>query len=161
MDSFVSVSSDHRPIFLSIRDASENEKGPSYWKFNATLRFDSEYDSLLRESYADWRREYAEFEKQLRWDLEKYQIRKITTEFSKKKARLRREAVKKLEKTINAYETNPTANNIAPEGYSAAKQAYEEIKNDEAIGSILRSKCQVYEDGEKSSKYFAGLEKTM
>ena len=37
-------------------------KGPSYWKFNATLRFDSDYDSLLRESYADWRREYAEFE---------------------------------------------------------------------------------------------------
>jgi hypothetical protein len=153
------LKSDHSPIFLSIKDASENEKGPSYWKFNATLRFDSEYEALFRESFASWHAEYAGYAKQLRWDLEKYEIRKMTTKFSKNKAKARRETVKRLENIINDFESSSAQNAITTEIYTDAKRDFEQIKNDEAVGTILRAKCSWYEDGEKSTKYFASLEK--
>ena len=152
--------SDHSPVLVTFKEITENEKGPSYWKFNTTLIHDTQYDSSLRENFANWRRQYADEKKQLLWDLLKYEIRRFTTKYSKNKAKTRREEIKNLEKLISDYEnTNIQVSSEATEEYSTAKQRFEEINDEKAVGSILRSRCSWYEDGEKSSKFFLNREK--
>ena len=85
VDSMISVRSDHRAIFLKFRDAPENEKGPSYWKFNASLRFDPEYENLPREQFANWHSEYAICAKTTKVGSRKARNKKIYNSFFKKK----------------------------------------------------------------------------
>ena len=154
------LSSDHSSVIVTFKETAESEKGRSYWKFNTTLLHDTTYDSSLREAFAGWRRQYADQKKQLHWDLLKYEIRKFSTKYSKDKAKARREEVKKLEKLISDYENTAIQNpSAATEDYSVAKQRFEEINDEKAVGSILRSRCTWYEDGEKSSKFFLNCEK--
>ena len=78
----------------------------------------------------------------------------------KKKAKARREEVNKLEKTISEYENTIIHDHSnASVEYAEAKQRFEEINDEKAVGSILRSRCSWYEDGEKSSKFFLNREK--
>ncbi len=86
--------SDHSPVLVSFKETTEIEKGPSYWKFNTTLIHDTQYDTSLRENFANWRRQYTDEKKQLLWDLLKYEIRRFSTKYSKKKAKVRREEIK-------------------------------------------------------------------
>ena len=152
--------SDHSPVLVSFKETTEIEKGSSYWKFNTTLIHDTQYDTSLRENFANWRRQYADEKKQLLWDLLKYEIRRFSTKYSKNKARARREELKKLENLISEHEnTIIPAGSEASEEYSVAKQRFEEINDEKAVGSILRSRCSWYEDGEKSSKFVFNREK--
>ena len=49
-DIITAIRSDHSAITLSINGLDEGERGPGFWKFNATLVDDKEYcDSLLNE----------------------------------------------------------------------------------------------------------------
>ena len=78
------------------------------------------------------------------------------------KIRLRRDAKKSkgLKKFISNYENTAVQNpSAATEEYTVAKQRFEEINDEKAVGSILRSRCAWYEDGEKSSKFFLNCEK--
>jgi len=158
VDILNSLRSDHSPILFSIRETTENEKGPNYWKFNSSLLNDPDYNAKMAVNFASWATAYANEPPQLKWELVKYEVRKFTMDFSKKKAKNTREEVSKIEKIIKDYETNPIVNGTS-ETYSDAKNRYEEINNEKAVGSILRSRCSWYEDGEKSSKYFLNLEK--
>ena len=58
------------------------------------------------------------------------------------------------------FETKPrNEHTFSDEDYRRAKQEVELYHLERTKGQILRSKCQVYEEGEKSTKYFLGLEK--
>ena len=62
----------------------------------------------------------------------------------------------KLENIIKNFETTPE---ISDENYLASKLEYETILNSQTSGHILRSKTKIFEENEKSSKYFLSLEK--
>ena len=58
------------------------------------------------------------------------------------------------------YETRSRDEHMISEDvYMKAKQDIELYHLEKVKGNILRSKCQVYEEGEKSTKFFLGLEK--
>ena len=64
------IRSDHSAITLSVNGLEENERGPSFWKFNSTLINDQEYCDLLRLEYKNWLEEFKDVnDKRVLWDL--------------------------------------------------------------------------------------------
>ena len=95
---------------------------------------------------------------QIKWEFLKYQIRKITIRFSKMRAKEERKQREELEATLKLLEKNlSTEENQCL--YDKCKRDLEEIYDNIAEGIRIRSRCQWYEEGEKSSKFFLNLEK--
>ena len=97
-------------------------------------------------------------DKHLRWEFLKYEIRKFTINFSKKRGKdenkdrnfLEKE-LKKLEKNLNNLQIN--------EYYLGCKQKLQNICTKKVNGIRIRSKSNWYENEEKSTKFFLNLEK--
>ena len=65
-----------------------------------------------------------------------------------------------MDKIVNDFETKGESVSIVGEElYQKSKNELEELHNLITEGYILRSKCQWYEEGEKSNKFFLNLEK--
>ena len=93
---------------------------------------------------------------QARWEYLKYEVRKFSIKFSKAQAKkLRLERVL-LEKKLKTLESN--MNNH--QEYNDCKTQLEQIYKIKVNGIKIRSKCEWYEHGEKSSKFFLNLEKS-
>ena len=89
-------------------------------------------------------------DKHLRWEFLKYEIRKFTINSPKDRIFLEKE-LKKLEKNLNNFQTN--------QHYLECKQKLQNIYTKKVNGIRIRSKCNWYENGEKSTKFFLNLEK--
>ena len=90
---------------------------------------------------------------QVRWEYLKYKARKFSIKFSKVQAK---KLKKKLEKNLKSLESN--MNNH--EEYNDCKTQLEQIYKIKANRIKIRSKCEWYKHGEKSSKFFLNLEKS-
>ena len=97
-------------------------------------------------------------DKYLRWEYLKYDIRKFTMNFSKnlvkeenKDRNFLEKELKKLQKNLNNFQTN--------EQYLECKQKLQNIYTKKVNGIRIRSKCNWYENGIKSTKFFLNLEK--
>ena len=157
------IKSDHSAIALSINGLDENERGPSFWKFNSTLINDQEYCNLLRSEYKNWLEEFKEVnDKRVLWDLIKYKIRQRTIIYSKAKARKKREKVKHLEESLRDCTTkcdnNPSKENL--DELECLQAEYDQLYDYITQGAIIRSRATWYELGEKNNKYFLNLEKS-
>ena len=93
----------------------------------------------------------------VQWEFLKYKILKFTIEFSKNKAKLKHENYC-LEVKLTELQQN-LSNDEAKEQYNAysgeINETYDEISNDIKI----RSKCDWYEFGKKSIKFFFNCRK--
>ena len=156
-----SLLSDHSPISITINMGDGVfKKGTNYWKFNKLLLKDNVYVMGIRKMVAEKKVEYAEMNNQIKWELIKFEIRKFTMEYSKKLAREKKRLLDLNEKIISDFEIKPrNEHSISEEEYNSAKQEVENFHSEKTKGYILRSKCQMYEEGEKSTKFFLGLEK--
>ena len=68
--------------------------------------------------------------------------------------------LEKNEKITIEFESKPRdEHSISEVEYNRAKQEIELFDMEKAKGYILRSKCEIYEEGGKSTKKFLGLEK--
>ena len=83
----------------------------------------------------------------------KYKIWKFTIEFSKNKAKLKREKLSHVEVRLTELEQN-LSNDEAKEQYNAYRGEIIEIYNEISNGIKIRSKCDWYEYGKKSNKFF-------
>ena len=95
----------------------------------------------------------------------KLNIRGQTIAFSSRRAKEKKEELTKLENKILALENslcqvNNTleANEINHE-LEAVKSQLVMLREPEVKAAILRSRAQIYEEGEKSTKFFCNLEK--
>ena len=94
----------------------------------------------------------------MKWEFVKYEIRKFTIDYSKKAAKVRKEQKINLEQKLKNLENNLTS--------EENKKLYNHYRNeletiyDHITDSIrIKSKCEWYEHGEKSTKFFLNLEK--
>ena len=156
IDVLSSVSSDHNPILLKIKTVRQNDKNTSYWKLNCALLKNADFCRNLANEIEIYKTELKDHEPQQKWELLKYKIRAFCIKHAKERAKERREKFQKLEKVIKEYETHPSEN---LENYLASKLEFERLLNERTAGNILRSKTTIYEENEKSSKYFLSLEK--
>ena len=91
------------------------------------------------------------------WEYIKYEIRKFSICFSKEKAKRTRAKTFTLENKLKELEQNPDC--IFDRNYLSYKNRREEIYEEKANGVKIRSKCEWYERGEKSSNFFLSPEK--
>ena len=158
------IRSDHSAITLSVNGLDENDRGPSFWKFNSALINDQEYCDLLRLEYKMWLEEFKEVnDKRVLWGLIKYKIRQRTIVYSKAKARKKkREKVNQLEESLRNCTTkcdnNPSKENL--EQLECLQVEYDQLYDYITQGAIIRSRATWYELGEKNNKYFLNLEKS-
>ena len=95
---------------------------------------------------------------QVKWELLKYETRKFAINVSKKLAQNSRKLQRDLETKIKNLEQN-IINEDKFNEYKTAKDELENFYDNIATGVKIRNKCDWYQYGEKSTKYFLNLEK--
>lgn len=133
------------------------QKGPGFWKFNSSLNNDTVFVSRLRHLVNTFLQNSIVTDKQVKWELLKYEIKKFAINYSKNIAKLKR--LNKL--TLDQKLESMIKRNISQdsEEYKNIVKELDEYYEHEANGIRIRSKCNWYELGEKSTKYFLNLEK--
>ena len=91
------------------------------------------------------------------WEYLKYEIRKFSKTFSKEAARSKKIESPALETKLKILESKVRYRDD-PE-YIHCKEELDKLYQGKINGAIIRSRCDWYEHGEKSSKFFLNLEK--
>ena len=153
--------SDHGIPYVRIKGYGIPTKGPGVWKLNNTLLSEPSYVAEMKEKLPIW---ISEAENDLpgnvgsQWGFIKHKIgefsRSCGAKIKKAKILLKLNIEKELAQiSQNLDESNKTR-------YQNLKLQLDEIVEHEVRGSILRSLCRDYEQGEKCTKYFFSLEKS-
>ena len=156
-----SILSDHSPVSIDLKFLEEPLKGSGHWKLNLSLLNDQEFKILLRQKMTLWIEEYKHMQnKNLKWELLKYEIRRYCMRYSKKKKVDKHERKSELEKQLLELEEMESVNDaFIYNELDRVKLELNTILLDEAQGSIVRSRARWIEEGEKSTSYFFNLEK--
>nr|XP_006819249.1 PREDICTED: uncharacterized protein LOC100371470 [Saccoglossus kowalevskii] len=146
---------DALPLSLSDSPGVSNRKhGPAHWRFNSTLTKDKEYGNLIKEKIENWQEEFKDIDRSQLWDLIKYQIKKITIDYTKEKARNRKQEIEDLEKQLKDTQ-QMCSDSPNEENYSnmeEMKRKLEDHYNYKVEGAIIRSRARWYEKGEKNNR---------
>ena len=154
----VAMCTDHSPVYMDL--SLENihlEKGRGFWKYNASLNKDPLYKEEIRPLIRNFLNLNRDLDKQLKWELLKYEVKIFTRRYTKRLAKEKKANRENLEKkltSLNDADVDPD-----DEDYRKTREDLDKIYDDIAIGIRVRSKCNWYESGEKSNKYFLNLEK--
>lgn len=147
---------------LNINSALHANRGPGFWKCNASFLEDICFVNHVRENVKNLKEKYKDQEdKHLKWDPIECELRGITIKYYKLKARKTIEREKELNKKLEP-QTQWIASQALPERLEEYKNLInelEEIYNNKTKGIMLRSHAIWCEEGEKSTKYFLSLEK--
>lgn len=157
-----SFRSDHSMLILNFENGAANQRGSGFWKFNSNLLKDEDYISIVKSIIEEYRNEYDYVEnKGLKWDLIKMEIRKFTIDYSKTQASLKRDYAKEIQTELVKLDTqlceSPSEEAIVK--YEKLKSDFNAIELEKTNGSILRSKANWTEYGERNTKFFHNLEK--
>ena len=152
--------SNHGIAYLRIRGYGIPTRGPGVWKFNNALLTEQDFVVQMRALIPKW---IIESEKDLpnssssQWGFVKHKIGEFSRNYGAK-----------LKKAKNLLKTNIEAelgqllgftDLDSKNRYQILKSQLDEIIENEIQGSILRSLCKDYEDGEHCTQYFFSLEK--
>ena len=135
------------------------------WTFSSAYRLfpKPEYKKMvqkcIRETIAF--NDNEETDSLLLWDTIKMNIRGYTIKYASSKTKSRNLLISSLERKINELDNEFMSTNDSTLliKIDALKKELEAEVKYKTQGSIIRSRTQWYEEGEKSSKYFLNLEK--
>lgn len=160
-----SILTDHSAIYLHIKTFEKEAKGKGYWRLNNSFLDEENYITGIRSGVGDWLTECEQFtDERMQWEYIKYKIRLFSMKYGKEKARHISNREDQLEQKLNELEQrlDESTSETEPEGLqreiSEVTSELENINKYKTEGLILRSRCQWYEKGEKSNKYFLNLE---
>lgn len=157
-----SIKSDHSVILIKINNASHANRGPGFWKFNASLLENICFVNHVFENLKNLKWKYKDLDdKHLKWDSITCELRGIIIKYSRLKARKTREREKELNKKPES-QTQLIASQLSPERleeYQNLTNELKEIYNNKTKGVMLRFHPIWCEEGEKSINYFLSLEK--
>jgi exonuclease III len=153
-----SIRSDHSAITVQFQTLPTAPKGPNFWKFNSSLLTDKDYTDKMKTNLEKWKAEYDMSDIRIKWELIKYEIRKFTIQYAKNKKNVKNQRKRQLETLLRDLERSlSSCDNITK--YNEVKHELKQIDDEAINGLIIRSKVQWHEEGERSTKYFLGLEK--
>ena len=161
-DIIPSIWSDHSAVVIDIKHLPECERGSGYWKYNSSLNTDIIYTNTLCHKIVQWNSNYETLvDKRTVWELMKYEIRKFTMSYCAQKKlskkRLNTQMLQELQTLENEISIDHDENKMTR--LCQVKAELLEQEREKIEGLILRSKVKWVEEGEKSTKYFFGLEK--
>jgi len=156
--------SDHSVISIKFKDIGTEERGRGYWKMNNSLLDDEQYIQKIYTLFVNSQKDFISIDdKRIAWEYAKMLIRRETISYSIYKKKLNTaersnllEQIELLEATLS--ETHTENEDIVTE-LTNVKHDYELLENSITYGSVIRSRAQWTEHGERSSKYFFQLEK--
>ena len=160
-DTLAAFSTDHSPITFSLCHLKEFQRGKGLWKFNKSLIKNENYREQIKtliKHVLNILDQDNIVDPQFRWQYLKYKIRKFSIHFSKGIARNKKIERTSLENKLKTPENSPNFVNN-PE-YIETYEKLDKIYQEKTNGIRIRSKCNWYEHGEKSSKLFLNLEKS-
>ena len=158
---------DHFLVTLAI-DLHTNPRGPGFWKLNTSLLYDHEFVGLIKKTISDVSKQYendSEVNDILLWEVIKMEVRASSIVYAKQKKTFMKSKEVDLESKIanlqkdlddSITEVDRETLTMQLEGY---KQELEKLIEYKTKGSIIRSKTRWYNEGEKNTKSFLGLEK--
>ena len=151
-DVLPAISTDHSPVLISLSNDNSDNNGRGLWKYNSSLVHDEFYVENMKKpiTKVNTSNKFLE-DAQVKWEFLKYEIQKFTIDYSKKAAKVRKKHKINFENNLTSEENRKL--------YTHYKNELETIYDHILDGIRIRSKCEWYEHGEKSTKFFLNLEK--
>ena len=150
--------SDHSPVIVTLDFRASNKRGIYGWKFNSSLLNDTDFvnnmNGILTNTIADFD---VSFDPHIKWEMLKYEARKFCMTFSKAKNMSKNRLKLKHEDVVKKYETS--TDKPSEHEYNESCLYLDTLIDERTKGAILRSKCDWYENSEKSTNFFLNLEK--
>ena len=152
---------DHSAIIIDIQLQKNPVRGPGHWKFNNSYLEDEVYINSMNTNLCLWLNVKSFSDIRVKWEWIKYKVRDETMKYAKKKCQHRNKKLSDLNNKLNSLEES-LANNPSMDILKEIDLIRNEVETlDSKIvdGIIVRSRLRWAEKGEKSNKYFLGLEK--
>ncbi len=163
-DIIPSFKSDHSIVQIEFNSEIQ-ERGRGFWKFNTSLLHDKDFVDGMNETIQNSINSYAHENDDFQMELLKYEVTRYSMEFSKRRARSKRNILDVLDKKIQRLhgslhkESDQYKIDKINRDLEMTNNERETIISEKTKGSMFRCKTRWYEYGEKSSKYFFNLEK--
>ena len=99
------ISTNHSPVIFSLSKEKITIRGTGLWKFNSSLTKDQNYKTEIKKLIRNFSNE-NEFllNRQLKWELLKYEVRKLHEKHTKYVAKEKRQLKTKLENQLKKLE---------------------------------------------------------
>ena len=156
------VSSDHKTVYIGI-NVSKFPRGPGYWKMNCSILEDQCYIADIKNLVRQLKKTHRKkgFSNMLLWEICKNRIKEFTIKFCKKKHETEEREATNIEKELSSVESMLKSNwskqlEIRKNNLVSSLEAHYLQK---AKAAQIRSRVNWVEQGEKSTKFFLGLEK--
>ena len=158
-DVLPAISTDHSPVLISLSNGNSDNNGRGLRKYNSSLVYDEFYVENMKKliTKINTSNEFLE-DAQMKLEFLKYEIRKFTIDYSKTAAKIRKQHKIDLEQKLKNFEKNLTSEENR-KLYNHYKSELETIYDHIADDIKIRSKCEWYDHGEKSTKFFLNLVK--
>ncbi len=155
------IRTDHSAIVLDIQIQKDPTRGPGHWKFNNSYLKDDEYVNTMNNNLILWLNNNSFVDSRVKWEWIKFKVRDETMKYAKLNCKKRKDRMKVLFNKMNSLEeslANDPSDDIL-NNIELVKNELEELDLKTVDGLIVRSRIRWAEKGEKSNKYFLGLEK--
>ena len=153
---------DHKAVDIQV-NLSNKVRGKGYWKMNVSLLDDKNYLDDMTALILETFEEYDSYlDSVTLWEFMKLRIKEFTIHYSIAKAREKVDQTKLLESKIKYYDNllvNGKDKNIE-KARKECKIALDASYEYRAKGHQIRSRARWVESGERSTRYFLGLEKS-
>ena len=158
------INSDHSYVSLTIK-GGQIKRGRGYWKFNNSLLTEDLFVEGARELITGTTNANFDSYRGM-WDVMKFKIKDFSSRYGAEKKKKENREKSKLEGEISKIKENLNKNSCESEieglylELFRAENLLNQLLNKELEGIIIRAKLQWTEQGEKSTRYFLGLEKS-
>jgi hypothetical protein len=153
--------SDHRLIEFKHK-TTHLERGLSYWKFNDSLLYNTDFVNNMNNCIANYMLENSHMDAQTKWDLCKIKITQFCISFAVNQKLKKKNYYTELQNHLNSAEkdlsNNPHNIQLQTE-VESLKRKLETFAYEDARSAHVRSRVKFIEEGEKNTKYFLNLEK--
>ena len=152
--------SDHHMISLKLSLGNSNSRGHGLWKFNTQLLKTETFCSAVNEFWPVWCGFKSAFtDPRIWWDAGKLRLKELAISHSVATSRERKRDKVNLENEFRNILSRTNSHSVADQNRLAETKDLLKAIDDRAVeGSIIRSKEQWIELGEKPTKYFYQLE---
>ena len=153
------VFSDHNLVELELR-TSDLKRGPGIWKMNVSVIKSKLFQDAFHDWWELWKKKKVDYNDiSVWWDLGKRKIKNLCIDIAKLLKMEKDQRQQYLEKSIFVLESKVIRSELEETKLGEAKSELKGILHEKGEGAKIRSRIQWFEEGEKSTKYFYGLEK--
>ena len=143
---------DHSSIYL-VLNTEDYKRGKGVWKMNSSHLLHTQFRNEFAKMWANWKLKKKNYTDITRWwDIGKHHIKTFAQNYALEQSVLNRSKLREIEEKIDQHKK-------ANADFHQLQKEYEDIFSNKAKGAQIRSRTKWWEEGEKSSKYFFGLEK--